>query len=97
MANQPRSFQVAGDQSFETHYSWAQILALCDLFEGERDRCFWMLAARGKRGCKRRSVECKRVLSEARAEVDFCNFVGFGNVNIYFFSPTTLVGCSHCP
>lgn len=36
-------------------------------------------------------------LSEARAELDFCNFVGFGHVNIYFFSPTTQVACSCCP
>lgn len=33
----------------------------------------------------------QRVLSEARAELDFHHFVIFGDVNIYFFSLNTQV------
>jgi len=58
LANQPKSTQVAEDQGFETRSSWAQVLALCDLFKAEHSLCSWMLAAGGKSDCARRSVEC---------------------------------------
>lgn len=50
-----------------------------------------------KKGLCRAFCGVQWVLSEVRAELDFCTSVVSGDVNIYFFSPVTQVDCSCCP